>query len=208
MMQRSDQTGPPRAEELAAYADGELAPLDRKRIEAWLAEHPESAAEVKKIQHLRQTFRDTAAPEPSESGWAAVLERITRGLSRAKERQRQRANGARYVRLAGAALAATLLLAISFRAVWHSQSHGARPVLPVALATDVDIISVEAADAGALVVGELPLHSPIVLASPGDIALKNLDRNGGRDLSDVRMQTTGSDTPMIIAPLSAGFVKD
>jgi anti-sigma factor RsiW len=51
----------PGEDELHAYADGQLGPERRGHIEAWLAEHPEQAAEVAQWRHQAELLR-TALP--------------------------------------------------------------------------------------------------------------------------------------------------
>jgi hypothetical protein len=73
----------PSQELLAAYGDGELdchpqRSLLRSQIEAWLAEHPEDAAELEDQVELGRLMAETTAVEPSEAQWAAVWAGIER----------------------------------------------------------------------------------------------------------------------------------
>jgi len=72
---KHDGSGPTPAE-LAAYADGELVGPVRAAVEAWLAEHPETAAEVEAQQRVARPRRRRRRPEPAEAEWAVVLARI------------------------------------------------------------------------------------------------------------------------------------
>jgi hypothetical protein len=78
---------------------------------------------------------------------------------------------------------------------------------PVASAEDVDIISVEAADAGTLVIGEPPLKEPLVWASAGDVTLERVEPDWDGMVPEVRMPSEGPDPPMIVAPLEGGPAK-
>jgi hypothetical protein len=47
--------------------------------------------------------------------------------------------------------------------------------MSVAVSHEVEIVRVNGADTDALVVGELPVHGPLVLAEPGEVTLKRMD---------------------------------
>jgi hypothetical protein len=70
----------PTPEELVAYADDALDGAARRRVESWLAEHPEAAAEVADWAQLDQALRDTQAPEPVPAAWDVVLSRVAAAL--------------------------------------------------------------------------------------------------------------------------------
>lgn len=180
------------------YVDGELTRADRERLEEWLAEHPESAAEVRKWRRLRQLLQRAEPEAPTEAVWSTLFDAIEVGLKQPAERVPA-------WRRTGLLLAAATAAAVVF--AFLGLMRPASPVgdavtdepFPVVSAADVDIISVEAADLHALVVGEPPLRAPIVLMAPGDVAVRSLDSDG--DFPDMRMQPPGDDTPMIYAPL-------
>jgi hypothetical protein len=70
----------PSRELLAAFADGELdaphvAPLSRQ-IEAWLAAHPDAAAELEAQLELARLMASTAPLEPAPATWDKVWSRI------------------------------------------------------------------------------------------------------------------------------------
>src|SRR5262249_59243330 len=69
---------PPRR---AAYPNGDLDDAARIEVEAWLAEHPEAAAEVEAQHDLTRLWRAALPPEPTEAQWAAALSRIEAGLA-------------------------------------------------------------------------------------------------------------------------------
>jgi hypothetical protein len=71
----------PPEEHFAAYADGELRGEDLIRMEEWLCAHPEDAARVDAQQQPSSLCRRTTPPEPSETVWAAALERIESALA-------------------------------------------------------------------------------------------------------------------------------
>lgn len=76
-------------------------------------------------------------------------------------------------------------------------------VIPFAVASDndVEILSMDAADADALVVGEAPMHGPVVLAGPGDVIVDSLLPDEGMEAPmQMGMGTTpdNGDGPMIL----------
>jgi hypothetical protein len=220
---KGDEEPAPTPEQLAAYADGELdgrpewEPL-RRRIEAWLARHPEAADDLEAQRRLRRLCRATTPPEPSEAAWSHVLARL-------QQLPRTPAGGApgrpgyglRFAAWAVAALAATAA------AVWLSLAllrpaggpelvrqaprgperrevpfKVPRPVPvevePFAVATgdEVEVLSIKGADTSTLVVGELPFSGPMVLVQAGEVEVQRVER-------DVRMGSTGP--PMVWMPL-------
>ena len=69
----------PGDEELSAWVDGELAPADRARVEAWLADHPEDAARARRWAADRDTLREHFAPLADQPLPPALLARVWRG---------------------------------------------------------------------------------------------------------------------------------
>jgi hypothetical protein len=69
---------------------------------------------------------------------------------------------------------------------------------PVASAEDVEIISINAADLAALVVGQPPVTRPLVLASAGDVTI----HTAGDDVEIIRPEENpeGPSAPWIWAP--------
>lgn len=190
MRQRNDHSDEaPRREELAAYFDGELSGRRRQLLEAWLADHPEAQADLEEWRQLRRDWQTTRATEPSASTWAGVQERIV--VAAVPPRARRW----RMVLTAAAGLAAAFLLA------WflHRPTSNDEPLV-VASAGDIEIISMEAADASALVVGH-PMSEPLVLADSADINVENIEPDGDGAMPSVRWWT-GAEAPMIVATLT------
>jgi hypothetical protein len=206
-----------RAELLAAYADGELDGDDflalRRRVEGWLARHPEAAAELESLRRLRHLWRLAAPADPGEVAWAAVSSGIQDRLARAGA---GRGPWRRWVRVlawgAAAAILAWLALALlpgrpDDRPLAQNQNGtGTQAVpdddpFPVATADEVEILSVQGADTGSLVVGNLPVDGELVLAAPGDVTLRSV-RPAARDnmVPDVVLQGAGA--PMIWARIA------
>lgn len=107
----------PTPEQLAAYADCELDGRPEaeglcRRIEAWLARHPEAAADLQAQRALERLWQATTPAEPAESAWADVLARLEDiPLSPA-------AGPARSARLRARAAWAAVLLGASAAALW------------------------------------------------------------------------------------------
>src|SRR5262249_37476417 len=59
----------PTPEQLAAYADGELADVNRAVVEAWLSRDAAAAAEVESLRRFTQTWRDAAPSPPGPETW-------------------------------------------------------------------------------------------------------------------------------------------
>jgi hypothetical protein len=79
------------------------------------------------------------------------------------------------------------------------------PELPILADDDVDLFSIHGKDTDLLVVGKLPVQSPLVLMAKGDVTLESL----GPDLEGVEPQKLdASDSPMIVAPLPSSTPKD
>jgi hypothetical protein len=158
---------------------------------------------------LRSLFRAGAPAEPSEAEWSALLDGVQRGLDRPRVTPVPAGSRWRLSIMAAATLAAALALALavpSFRdqpgpAIDHERADVA--AFPVTDRDDVEILSVDADDSRAIVVGDLPLRGPIVLMEPGDVALRSLERGPQGEFPDVHMQAETEQGPMIWAPLAA-----
>jgi hypothetical protein len=82
----------PSRELLAAYADGELdwrphLAGQRRQIEAWLAHHPEAAAELEAQMEVGRLWSATTPPEPAPAAWAKVWQRVAAVPGPAKARR-------------------------------------------------------------------------------------------------------------------------
>jgi anti-sigma factor RsiW len=211
---RRDPNWEPRPEQLAAYADGELDAACRREVEVWLADHPEAAAEVAAWGRLDRLTRESPLPEPAEAQWSAVLGRIEAALVAAPVRPTAaRVAGRLRSFWAAAAVLLALLLAVGGVTVALlalaplrngvpaivEQPEEETP-LPVASAADIEIISMDAADLSAVLVGEPPLRGHVVLVSKDEVSQIHI----AQDWEDrVRLVGMGdeSSVPMIIASL-------
>jgi anti-sigma factor RsiW len=166
---------------LAAYADGELCPRDRARVERWLAENP-AARELLEAQESlgpgnAEFWEAVRPPEPASRAWAAAARGVA-GRTTSPPR--------RWVGWFGtvglAATAATLLFALPALEPPPAGGPGLPPVVtnpdpdnePYAVAQDDDvrILSLPEEAATLLVVGAHPLgDSTVVLAARDELVV-------------------------------------
>lgn len=93
-----------RFELLSAYLDGEVSPVERQQVEAWLATDPQVQRLYKRLLNLRQGLQTMPVPASTRS----AEQMATQVFSRLDNRRRQRA-----VTWGGAAIAATFIAAVS-----------------------------------------------------------------------------------------------
>jgi anti-sigma factor RsiW len=185
----------PTPEQLAAHADGELGPADHARVEAWLRDHPDARAEVEAQRRLADVWRAGAPPEPAD--WSGVLARVEARLAAGPP-----AAPRRWPFLLGAvagAAAAVVVGVVLTRPVTPRPG----PALPVASPDDVEVLSIDAGDVGALVVGRPPVQGPLVLASADDVTVHDT----GRDVNIVTPEAAPPNQParpMIMVPADPG----
>jgi anti-sigma factor RsiW len=208
---REDWQGP-RPELLTAYADGELdGPAKRHlktQVEAWLATHPDAAAELAAHSQLPDLIRASRPAEPAEESWDLRLNQIKQAIhtkGRGLHRRRLLLRG--LAGLLGAAavvwLAVTLLRVADNTKPQPQGRSGetARHIsFPVATEDEIEILVVHGEDTSTLVVGRPPLEEPVVLAGPGDVTVTRVQPMGKENMvPDVRVE--GSTIPMIWARL-------
>lgn len=93
-----------RFELLSAYLDGEVSPVERQQVEAWLATDPQVQRLYKRLLTLRQGLQTMPVPVSARS----AEQTVNQVLSHLDRRRRQRA-----VTWGGAAIAATFIAAVS-----------------------------------------------------------------------------------------------
>jgi hypothetical protein len=194
---------------LAAYADGELGPFDRARVEDWLADHPE-ARDVLEDQSSLAPGSDVwpalGPPEPSDAEWTACLHRIEAGVRLPTIRRWLPWVGS----LALTATAAAVLIAVgAFDRPGPPEAPEPSAVLvahveePFLMAEDEDvrIISLPEAAADLLVVGSHPLREPlVVLAGASEVEFFGVGSDLTGRFPEVPSDPAAEDAPVLWAP--------
>jgi anti-sigma factor RsiW len=183
MTPRPDPDRAPDPELLAAYGDGELdqRPELRRRIEAWLARHPEACALLDEQRRLRELWQETTPLEPQPQAWHRVFGKLHETQSAPPGPTRQArarfAPAAAMVAAASVALliwgAARLLQPTPSPAPQQTSDSTARllaqQILPVANDEEVVILRIEGDDTQTVMVGQLPVQGPLELADSGEV---------------------------------------
>jgi len=196
-------------EQLAAYADGELDAAGRARVEAWLAEHPEARVELEALRRLsrrnQKLWVASSGPTPSEASWARLFTRVQHALARPGADPVAAPPPARRPRRLGlmVSLAAAAAVAVAVFVPPPPTPVGPADEEAYAVASDddVEIVSIQDADAQLLVVGLPPLPGPIVLASANDVTLDKVEQDSDGMKPKILMEP-GPVAPMIIAPMA------
>ena len=200
---------------LAAYADGEFEGRDhlallKQRVEDWLNRHPETQAELAQYRRLKQLWRETTPCEPGPERWRVVLEALQNQPTEGHTASWQ--SGLRWRRVV--AMAAPLAACVALAVTWLLQPVPAvKPVAPpaavveesyevlsVATMDEVEILRVEGADIGTLVVGALPVQGLLELAGPGEVTVTSMEPDA-RDQMVPVVRSAGR--PMIWARLES-----
>src|SRR5262249_30733767 len=166
---------------LAAYADGELPPRERARVEDWRAGHPEGAEFLEAQESVGpgnvELWQSVQPPAPSEAQWAEAYKGIE---SRANFPARPSRVG--WLGSLGlVATAATVLFLVSTgappdrpvapevaRPVQAPPGEPDEPPYAMAQADDVRILSLPEAAATLLLVGEHPLGNSLLTLARAD----------------------------------------
>jgi anti-sigma factor RsiW len=196
----------PSPEEWTAYLDGELGPDARDRFEAYLAAHPEAAAEADGCRRLARLWQSATPPEPSPAAWDGAWARIEKALP-LRAPARGWGAGRPFRAFLGLAAAAAVLGGLLLaRPFWGGPGALVSDIedelnepLSVAAGDEVNIISVRADDADA-VVAQPPLFGAFEVATAQDVTLEGAEpyQAGGQ-----APWMGGEYVPMIVAPAAA-----
>lgn len=198
----NNRFGNPAPEELAAYADGELSPLERARVEAWLLGHPEAQAEVEAQRRLLRLWQNHQPPEPSAAAWESVRSRLQAILPNPRVR-RSRSRLLRSLPwLVGLAAAAALAVFLA-RSLWTvpapeppKDERQEALSFPMAEGEDVTIISMDVKDAGAVLVEHPPLlEEGVQFATAADIDDVHMQPAPG----GLMPRLSSGEVPMVVA---------
>ena len=212
-----DNDWKPDSQLLAAYFDGELEGRDElaARVEAWLQRHPEAAGQGNEQRKLAQLWRDTTPREPSAETWQRVLARIYAAHNKPTAAQTSRRA---WLTTSVIAASVTLFLGLAFAAAYYSVSINGRnstvvkapnsktehdegvEVFPVATAGQVVVTRIEGADTRAVMVGELPVAGPLLLAETGDVRVFAIHSEASNKMRP-QIQQDGLQRPMIWMPI-------
>ncbi len=149
---------------------------DRDNWETWLTEHPEAKDDFADLPRLRELYQSICPPEPDDAAWNAVQARIHESISRG---QSERTSSRRPLwAILGLTAAAAILSLLLARSLWPTRAPtpGVEEPFPVAEADEVTIISMDARDVAALVVGEPPVGGELEFARPEDIRVIRCER--------------------------------
>lgn len=152
------------------------------------------------LPQLRRLLQAALPPEPDEAAWNAVLARVHASLD---EQPQQKRSPRPLWGIVGLTAAAVILAAILARSLWMTSAPmpvtapRAEEPLPVAEAEDVSIVSMDARDVAALVVGELPVSGELEFARPEDIRVIRCERcpHSGR----LARLEPGDEVPMFVS---------
>jgi hypothetical protein len=194
---------------LAAYADDELPPNERARVERWLAENQEARDTLDAQESLArgnaEFWNTVRAPEPSSAQWNDALNRIAIPVAVPSRRW------VGWLSTAGLmATAATLFIALP--GPQHPCLNppdivpgGVNPSevepYPMASAADVRIISMPQSAAGLLLVGDHPIgDSLLILAKADEVEFLGVGNDPDGRFPAVPFDPQAADAPMIWAP--------
>lgn len=154
--------------------------LDRDNLEGRLPEHPEAKDDLRDLEHLRALYQSAGPAEPSEDAWNAVQSRIHAAVGRERSGRDRRPRW--WWALAGLTAASVLVGALTVRFWRKADVSVAVPeprveeAFPVVDPEDVTIISIDARDVAALVVGEPPVSGDLEFVRSKDIHVIRCER--------------------------------
>jgi len=159
-------------------------------------------------ERLHQLMYATRPEDPDNVLWNEVLGRIEKRLQSPAARPASR-NAWPWLGACSAAAAA--VAAVLFLHYYHNQAP-APPIpggiqtnnvadepLPVAVADEIEILSVGGADTQTLVVGNPPVDGPLELLAPGDVTLFSVEPADDDMVPEIRFH--GPNSPIIWAQL-------
>lgn len=200
---------------LAAYADGELGPRDRERVEQWLIGHPESHEVLDDQESLGpgniEFWQAVRPPEPSRRQWEIVAHGIRARGSVSTSRRWLPWVGS--LVLAATATAATVFVALPPANGPSPPTVPDRSIVapaptesddqPFAMAgpDEVRIVSLPEAAAHLLIVGEHPLRdSLVILARADEVEFFGIGTDPSGRFPEMPTEVAPDDAPMIWAP--------
>lgn len=150
------------------------------------------------LLRLRSLSQSALPPEPEEAAWHAVLARVHASVEGGAERSRP---SRPLWAIVGLTAAAAVLAGFLVHSLWRTSVPVPTPRVeepfPVVEAGDVTIVSMDARDVAALVVGEPPVSGELVFARPEDIRVIRCERcpHSGR----LARLERGEEVPMFVS---------
>jgi anti-sigma factor RsiW len=178
---------------LAAYVDHGLSGDQRRRLEKWLADHPEVRAELEAQRRLARLWPATAPPDPGEAAWNAARIRAWK-----KWQQPRR------IRVSFGLLRAAALTAAAVAALVLILDRRVAPVREVPMAAptlgQLEVISMDPADAGPAARANRQWEA-FVPAAPEDIIITSVQPDVDGMVPALYLPKGDAAVPMIVAPL-------
>src|SRR6516225_9117324 len=170
-MSPTSEPGPARnQEEIAGYVDAELSPTAQERLEAWIDEDPGIMREIERQEKIKDLYASTRAPEPGEAAWQAAASRSRRRvIVRVDSVPRRPVWTSRSAAMAAAA--AVLIGALVIGPRPSGQIRDDLPELQVLSPQDVEIVSLDDKDRGAIMIGQAPKLENLVAVTPADVQI-------------------------------------
>ncbi len=176
---------------------------DRDNLDAWMREHPEANDDLADLPRLRELYQSASPPEPEEAAWDSVCSRIYDSIGRGPSARPRWA-------IAVGSVAAAILALLLARSLWNTTTvpvpapatvQRDEEPFPVVDPDDVVIVSMDARDVAALVVGEPPIGDDLEFARPEDIHVIRCERcpYSGRS---ARLER-GDEVPMLVTASAA-----
>lgn len=171
---------------------------DRDNLEDWLREHPAAHDDLADLARLRELYQSANPPEPEEAVWNSVHSRVAGSVVRVRSPRPWWA-------IAAGSAAAAIVAVLLARPLWSpsvpvpattTTVQRVEEPFPVVDEDDVVIISMDARDVAALVVGEPPVGDEIEFARLEDIRVIRCERCpfSGRQ---ARLEQ-GAEVPMLV----------
>jgi anti-sigma-K factor RskA len=201
MSPSSSEPGPAHSrEEIAGYVDGELSPAAQERLEAWIAQDPGILREIERQEKIKNLYASTRPSEPTEAAWqAAAFRSKRRMIVRVEPAHRPALWTSRSAAIAAAA--AVLIAALVIGPRPSGQIRDDLPELQVLSPQEVEIVSLDDQDRGALMVGQAPTLENMVAVTPADVQITSAMAGPDGCMPRIVIPKDQQAMPMIVAPL-------
>jgi hypothetical protein len=187
-------------EELAGYVDGELSAAAQERLEAWTLEDSGILREIEGQEKIKDLYASTLPAEPTEAAWqAAAFRSQRRTIVRVEPARRPAMWTSRSAAIAAAA--AVLIAALIIGPRPSGRISDDLPELQVLSPQEVEIVSVDDKDHGALMVGQAPKLENMIAVTPADVQITSVTADRDGRMPRIVIPTDQQAIPMIVGPL-------